>query len=113
MTATKSWISYSDCQGAHDKQLTQYLLIPRKMEDAPKLLKILNSEYPDTWIRLPRHTWLNRGPAWNTQSFLLIEIFMVILLQVYYVKGNMRKSYCSTVGRKFPLGNAYSHSENY
>ena len=28
-----------------------------KMEDAPKLLKILKSEYPDIWISLPRHTW--------------------------------------------------------
>ena len=28
-----------------------------KMEDAPKLLKIQNSECPDIWIRLPRHKW--------------------------------------------------------
>ena len=28
-----------------------------KMEDAPKLLKIPNSECPDIWIRLPRHKW--------------------------------------------------------
>ena len=28
-----------------------------KMEDAPKLLKISESECPDVWIRLPRHTW--------------------------------------------------------
>ena len=27
------------------------------MEDAPTLLKILNSECPDIWIRLPRHKW--------------------------------------------------------
>ena len=27
------------------------------MEDAPKLLKISESECPDVWIRLPRHTW--------------------------------------------------------
>ena len=25
----RSWISYPDCQGAQDKQLTQYLLVPR------------------------------------------------------------------------------------
>ena len=30
---------------------------PRKMEDAPKLLKIPKSECPDIWIRLPRHKW--------------------------------------------------------
>ena len=28
-----------------------------KMEDAPTLLKIPNSECPDIWIRLPRHKW--------------------------------------------------------
>ena len=27
------------------------------MKDAPKLLKILKSECPDIWIRLPRHKW--------------------------------------------------------
>ena len=27
------------------------------MEDAPKLLKIPESECPDIWIRLPRHKW--------------------------------------------------------
>ena len=28
-----------------------------KMEDAPKLWKIPESECPDIWIRLPRHKW--------------------------------------------------------
>ena len=28
-----------------------------KMEDAPKLLKILKSECPDIWIRVPQHKW--------------------------------------------------------
>ena len=28
-----------------------------KMEDAPKLLKIPESECPDIWTRLPRHKW--------------------------------------------------------
>ena len=27
------------------------------MADAPKLFKILKSECPDIWIRLPRHRW--------------------------------------------------------
>ena len=36
----KSWISYTDCQDAQDKQLTQYLLLPKvKMEDAHKILE--------------------------------------------------------------------------
>ena len=29
MTASKSWISYPDLQGAQDKQQTQYQLIPK------------------------------------------------------------------------------------
>ena len=28
----------------------------------------------------------------------------------YHGKGNLRKSYCSTVGRRFPIGNAYSYT---
>ena len=47
----------------------------------------------------------NHGPVWKTQSFLLHEICTVILWQDYYVKGNLRRSYCSTVGRKFQIGN--------
>ena len=52
----------------------------------------------------------NHGPVWNTQSFLLSEIFFVILWQDCYGKGNLRKSYWSTVGRKFPIGNAYLYT---
>ena len=28
-----------------------------RMEDAPKLLKVPQSQCPDIWIRLPRHKW--------------------------------------------------------
>ena len=45
----------------------------------------------------------NHGPVWKTQSFLLSEICTVILWQDYYGKGNLRKSYWSTVGRRFPI----------
>ena len=34
---------------------------------------------------------LNHGPVWKTQSFLLNGIYMVILWQDYYGKGNSRK----------------------
>ena len=81
-----------------------------KMEDAHKLLKIPKSEWPDIWIRLPRHKWQNHGPVWKTQSFLLIEICSVILWQDCYGKGNLRKSYWSTVGRRFPIVNVYSYT---
>ena len=63
----RAWISYPDCQDAQDKQLTQYLLIPRsiKTEDAPKFLKIPKSECPDIWIRLPRHEW---PKSWSSMA---------------------------------------------
>ena len=35
---------------------------------------------------------------------------MVILWQDCYGKGNLRKSHCSTTGRKFPIGNAQSYT---
>ena len=53
---------------------------------------------------------LNHGPVWKTQSFLLKGICNVILWQDCHGKGNLRKSYCSTVGRRFPIGNAYSYT---
>ena len=42
--------------------------------------------------------------------FLLSKICTVILWQDCYGKGNLRKSYCSTFGRRFPIGNAYSYT---
>ena len=66
-----------------DKQQTQYLLKPSKMEDARKLLKIPKSECPDIWIRLPRPNGQIHGPVWKTQLFSLIEICAVILWQDY------------------------------
>ena len=53
---------------------------------------------------------LNHGPVWKIQSFFWSEICTVILWQDCYGKGNLRKSYWSTVGRRFPIGNAYSHT---
>ena len=35
---------------------------------------------------------------------------MVILWQDYYGKGNLRKSCCSPVGKRFPIGNACSYT---
>ena len=49
----------------------------------------------------------NHGPAWKTQSFLSNEICMVILWQDHHGKGNSRKSFWTTVGRKFRIGNVF------
>ena len=64
-----------------------------KMEDAPKLLKIPESECPFFEFVYHDTNGRNHGPVWKTQSFLLSEICMVILWQDYYGKGNLRKSY--------------------
>ena len=42
----------SGCAGQAADAVSAYTQV--KMEDAPKLLKIPNSECPDIWIRLPR-----------------------------------------------------------
>ena len=52
----------------------------------------------------------NHGLVSKTQSFLLSGICTVILWQDYDGKGNLRKSYCNAVGRRFPIGNAYSYT---
>ena len=43
-----------------------------KMEESPILLKILKSECPDIWIRLPRHKW---PKSWSSMedSVVLLE----------------------------------------
>ena len=43
------------CAGQAADAVSAYAQVT--MEEAPKLLKIPKSEYPDIWIRLPRHNW--------------------------------------------------------
>ena len=107
----KSWISSPDCRVAQDKQLTQHLLMPRskwKMLQNYWKFPIRNVQtfgfvYHDT-------NGQNHCPVWKTQSFLLSEICTVILWQDCYGKRNLRKSYYNTVGKRFPIGNAYSYT---
>ena len=73
------------------------------MEDAPKLLKISQSEWH--LIRLHDTNGLNYGPVWKIQSFLLNGICTVILWQDYYGKSNLRRSYWNMAGRKFQIVN--------
>ena len=58
MTAAKVMDIISRLRDAHGQAadaVSAYTQV--KMEDAPTLLKIPESECPDIWIRLPRHTW--------------------------------------------------------
>ena len=43
------------CAGQAADAVSAYTQV--KMEDAPRLLKIQKSEFPDIWIRLPLHKW--------------------------------------------------------
>ena len=83
------------------------------MEDAPKLLKIPSGNAQTFGFVYHDTNGLNHGPVWKTQSFLLSEICTVVLWQDYYGKGNLRKSYCSTVERRFPNWEClFVHREN-
>ena len=42
-----------------------------KMEDSPKLLKILKSDCPDIWIRLPRHKW---PKSWSSMEDRVVPL---------------------------------------
>ena len=95
------------CDGQAADAVSAYTQV--KMEDAPKLLKIPKSECPDNWIRLPRHKW---PKSWSS-----MEDPVVLLERNVYghplaglEKGILRKSYCSTVGKRFPIGNADSYT---
>ena len=82
-----------------------------KMGDAPKFLKNSKNRNVQTFGFVYRDTnVLIHGPVWKTHSFFLSESCMVIHWQDCYGKGDLRKSYCSTVGRRFPIGNAYSYT---
>ena len=97
------------CAGQAGDAVSAYTQV--KMEDAPKLLKNSKNRNVQTFGSVYHDTnGQNHGPVWKTQSFLLSEICMVILWQDCYGKGNLRKSCCNTVGRRFPIGNAYSYT---
>ena len=107
----KSWISYPDCQDAQDKQQTQYQLIPKwKWKILTNYWKFQNRSVQTFGFVYHDTNGLNHGPVWKTQSFLLSEICTVILWQDCCGKGNLKKFYWSTIGRKFKIGNTFSHS---
>ena len=64
-----------------------------KMKDAPQLQKIPKSEYPDIWIRLPRHKW---PKSWSSMEDPVVPLERNLYghpWQDCYGKGNLRKSY--------------------
>ena len=79
------------CDGQAADAVSAYTQV--KMEDAPQLLKIPNRSVQTFGFVYHDTNGQNHGPVWKTQSFLLSEIYMVILYQDCYGKGNLRKSY--------------------
>ena len=63
------------------------------MEDAPKLLKIPNSECPDIWTRLPRHKWPKSLSSVEDPVVPFERNLYGHPLQDCYGKDNLRKSY--------------------
>ena len=81
-----------------------------KMVDAPNYSKFANRNVQTFGFVYRDTSGQNHGPVWKIQSFLLKEICAVILWQDCYGRGNLIKFYWNTVGRKFPIGNAYSYT---
>ena len=96
------------CVTDEDKQQTQHQLTPKsKLKMHRHCWKSQSQNVQIFGFVLQNTNGRNHGLAWKTQSFLLSEICTVILWQDYYGKGNSRKFYLNTVGKKFQIGNAY------
>ena len=93
-----------------DKQQTQYRLTPKWKWKMLNYWKFQNRNVQAFGFVYHDTNGPNHGPVWETQSFLLKVICTVILWQDCYAIGNLWKSYWSTVGRRFPVGNAYSYT---
>ena len=78
-----------------------------KMEDALTLLKMPKSECADMWILPPKHNW---PKLWSSMEDSVVPLEPNLYGHPCYGKGNLRKSYWSMVGRRVPIGNAYSYT---
>ena len=91
------------CDGQAADAVSAYTQV--EMEDAHNFLKFQNRSVQTFGFVYHDTNGQNHGPVWKTQFFLLKGIYMVILWQDYYGKGNLRKSYWNMAGRKFQIGN--------
>ena len=81
------------CAGQAADAVSAYTQVT--MEDAPRLLKLPKSECPDTWTRLPRHTWPNER---NLYGRPLAGLFW---------KRSSRKFCWHLGGKEYRLGNVF------
>ena len=76
-----------------------------KMEDAPKLLKIPQSECPEIWIRLPRHKWPN---SWSSMEDPVVplerNLYRHPLAGLFLGKAIWENSIGARLGEGFQLG---------
>ena len=108
MTAAKIISRLPGCAGHAADAVSAYTQV--KMERCSQIINSNNRNVQTFGFVYHDTNGQNHGPVWKTQSFLLSEICTVILWQDCYGKGNWRKSHWSTVGRKFPTGNASSYT---
>ena len=82
---------------------------PCKMEDAPKLLKIPNSECPDIWIRLLRHKW---PKSWSSMEdpvvFLERNLSGSSFVRTVMGKAIWGDPFETWLGESFQVGNVFS-----
>ena len=110
MTASKVMDILSTLPGCagQAKQQTQYQLTPRSKWKMHRRYWKFQSQNDQIFENVYQSTnGQNHGPVWNIQSFLLKGICTVILWQDCYGKGNVRKFYQNTVGKKFTTGNVF------
>ena len=96
------------CDGQAADAVSAYTQV--KMEDAPKLLKIPKSECPDIWIRLPRHKWQKSWSSMEDPVVLLERNLYGHPLAGLLWERQFGEILLFTVGRRFPIGNAYSYT---
>ena len=101
-----SRISFPDCLVVQDKQLTQYLQIPRSEREMHRRCWKFRSQN----VQIFWHVYTigqNHGPVWKTQVFYLSEICIFFWVGLYG-KSNLRKFEGNTVGIKFRIQNVHS-----
>ena len=84
-----------------------------KLEDAPTLVKILKSECPDIWIRLPKHKW---PKSWSRMEDPVVPLERNLYGHPFgrTIRGTAiwESSIEITVGKKVQVGNVSSFTEN-
>ena len=94
------------CAGQAADAVSPYTQV--KVEDAPKVLEIPKSECPHIWIRPPRHKW---PKSWSSIADPVVPLERNLcghLLARLLWERQFEK--ILKVGRRFRIGNAYSHT---